>query len=165
VIVVIMGASGSGKTTVGQALAARLGWAFADGDDLHPAVNVAKMASGHALTDADREPWLAAVAAQIDAWSSAGVSGVMACSALRRRYRERLPPGARFVFLDVPRDVLAERMRQRHHFMPVNLLDSQLATLEPPEPAEPAVTVTVGATTTVDATVSAVLRALEICSA
>ena len=134
-----MGVSGSGKTTVGLALAARLGVPFADGDDLHPAANLRKMTDGIPLTDADREPWLDAVGAAL-----ADGTRVVACSALRRRYRDRLraaAPGLHVVYLEVPRAVLEERMTHRSdHFMPVALLDSQLATLEPPGLDEGALT-------------------------
>lgn len=131
-----MGVSGSGKTTVGERLAAALGRRFADADDLHPQANVDKMARGIPLTDADREPWLDAVAAEL-----ATGPVVMACSALRRAYRDRLragDPGLRLVYLHGGRDLLAERMGHRDHFMPVALLDSQLATLEEPGPDEAA---------------------------
>src|SRR3982750_3854146 len=137
--VVIMGVSGSGKTTVGAALAVRLGLRFVDGDALHPEANVAKMAAGTPLTDDDRWPWLDAVGAVL-----ADGQVVVACSALRRVYRDRLraaAPDIQFVYLRVPRDVLEERMSHRAHFMPVTLLDSQLATLEPPEPDERAITI------------------------
>ncbi|MEZ5190232.1 MAG: gluconokinase [Schumannella sp.] len=129
--VAVCGVSGSGKTTVGESLAARLGWEFTDGDDLHPPANVRKMSAGIPLTDEDRWPWLDAVGAAL-----ARGARVVACSALRREYRDRLrsaAPGASFVMLDAPREVLAERMAARPgHFMPVALLDSQLATLERP---------------------------------
>ena len=131
-----MGVSGSGKTTVGERLAAALGLRFADADDLHPQANVDKMARGIPLTDADREPWLDAVAAELAAGPV-----VMACSALRRPYRDRLragDPDLRLVSLHGARDLLAERMGHREHFMPVALLDSQLATLEEPGPDESA---------------------------
>lgn len=151
-----MGVSGSGKSTVGAALASTLGWPFLEGDALHPAANVAKMAAGHPLTDADREPWLAALGRRMDAWTAAGVSGVVACSALHRSYRDALrggrggrrggPGGVRFVLLDVDRAELADRMKHRHgHFMPLELLDSQLATLERPGPDEHALTVRLSA--------------------
>jgi carbohydrate kinase (thermoresistant glucokinase family) len=159
VIVIVMGVSGSGKSTIGSVLAASLGWPFLEGDALHPAANVAKMAAGHPLTDADRLPWLQAIGQRMDAWTAAGVGGVVACSALRRAYRDVLrgdtngrrggPGGVRFVLLDVDRDELADRMAHRHgHFMPPALLDSQLATLERPGTDERAVTVRLGVDTT-----------------
>jgi gluconokinase len=136
VFVIVMGVSGCGKTTVGRVLAQRLGWPYVDGDDLHPAANVAKMAAGHPLTDADRWPWLRAIRHQLDEWAAAGIDGVLACSALRRAYRDVLRDGPgelRFAFLDVDPDVLAARLAHRAgHFMPSALLASQLATLEPP---------------------------------
>jgi carbohydrate kinase (thermoresistant glucokinase family) len=144
-LVVVMGVSGSGKTTVGRELAARLGVPFVDADDLHPASNVAKMAAGHALDDADRWPWLARVGAALAAASATGM--VVACSALKRSYRAAIlaeAPAAVFAELDGPRAVLLERMAARHdHFMPVSLLDSQLATLEPLGADEPGFTVSI----------------------
>ena len=135
-IVVVAGVSGSGKTTVGTLLAARLGWTFADGDGFHPAANVARMRAGLPLTDADREPWLAALTAWMDQQTAAGQSAVLACSALRRAYRDRIragAPGVRFVFLDGPAELIRARMSgRRGHYMPESLLASQLATLEPP---------------------------------
>src|ERR1700722_17662389 len=105
--VVVMGVSGAGKTTIARALAERLGWDFAEGDDLHPAANVAKMAAGQPLNDADRAPWLAAVGDWIDAELAAGRSGVITCSALKRAYRDRLRrPAVRFVYLAVDADEL-----------------------------------------------------------
>jgi gluconokinase len=134
--VVLMGVSGSGKTAVGSALAARLGWRFIDADDLHPPTNIAKMSAGVPLTDEDRRPWLAEVARQL----ASGRDAVAACSALRRSYRDIIAdavPGAFFVQLSVSPATLAARMRARgDHFMPVSLLDSQLATLEPLGPDE-----------------------------
>ena len=142
--VVVMGVSGSGKTTVGAALADALGLPFVDGDALHPAANVAKMAAGIPLDDADRAPWLDAVGAVLAAGPV-----VVACSALRRVYRDRLraaAPGLLLVFLDGSREVLAQRMAGRPgHFMPASLLDSQLATLERPDPDEHPVTVDIAA--------------------
>ena len=139
-LLVVMGVSGSGKTSVGIALAAALGVPFRDADDLHPAANVAKMAAGIALTDDDRMPWLALVGAELAA-ASEGL--VIACSALRRVYREAIlaaAPSTRFVFLDGSRGLLESRMQHRHgHFMPASLLDSQLATLEPLAEDEPGV--------------------------
>lgn len=140
-----MGVSGSGKTTVAGLLAARLARAFADADELHPPANVARMARGEPLTDADRAPWLHSVAAWIKAQHEAARSSVVACSALKRRYRDTLraaaPQHLLFVHLTAPRAALLERMRHRKgHFMPPELLDSQLATLEPLEPDEPGIT-------------------------
>lgn len=146
-VAVVMGVSGVGKTTIGEALAARLGWAFQEGDALHPPQNVAKMRAGHPLDDDDRAPWLAAVAAHIDGWLNEGQCGVVTCSALKRRYRDIVVgdrPNVRLVFLYAPRAVLAERLAQRRgHFMPPSLLDSQLATLEPPGPDENPIAVSV----------------------
>lgn len=137
-----MGVSGSGKSTVGQLLATALALSFVDGDDLHPAENKKKMAAGVALTDADRAPWLDAIAEVL-----ARGSVVVACSALRRRYRDRLRaavPELRLVYLRGSRELLSERISGRtHHFMPVTLLDSQLATLEEPGAEENALTVDV----------------------
>jgi carbohydrate kinase (thermoresistant glucokinase family) len=130
VIVVLIGPSGCGKTTVGRALAASLAWAFVDADDLHSPEARAKMAAGTPLDDADRAPWLARVAARLVVLGS---HVVLACSALRASYREVLRRAAddvRCFLLDAPRAVLEARMRARDHFMPVSLLDSQLATLE-----------------------------------
>jgi gluconokinase len=136
-IVLVAGVSGSGKTTVGTLLAARLGWPFADGDSFHPAANVAKMRAGHPLTDADRLPWLAAIGAWMDERIAAGQSAVLACSALKSTYRAALldgRPAARMVFLQLSRDQVAERLRARHgHFFPAKLLDSQFAALEKPQ--------------------------------
>ena len=139
-LLVVMGVSGSGKTTSGIALAAALGVPFLDADDLHPASNVAKMAAGIALTDDDRMPWLALVGAEL-AVASAGL--VIACSALKRVYREAIlaaAPSTRFVFLDGSRELLESRVQHRNgHFMPASLLDSQLAALEPLAADEPGV--------------------------
>jgi gluconokinase len=139
-IVVLAGVSGSGKTTVGESLARRLAWPFTDGDSLHPAANITKMRAGVPLTDEDRWPWLAAVAAVIDERIAAGQSAVVACSALKRSYRDLLlagRPAVRMVFLDVDHDLLAARLAARHgHFFRADLLASQLADLENPQPAE-----------------------------
>ena len=143
--VVVMGVSGSGKSTVGAALADRLGWIFVDGDSLHPAANVAKMQAGQPLDDHDREPWLTAIAGQIDAWGRHRTPGVITCSALKRRYRDRIigdRADVRLIYLAGTREVIARRLSARHgHFMPASLLDSQFATLEPPEIEENAIAV------------------------
>ena len=139
---VVMGVSGAGKTTVGLALARTLGWPFHEGDAYHPAANVERMARGQPLTDEDRAPWLAALHDLIARALDAGEHGVLACSALRERYRDALvpqsaPAGAvRFVFLDVPAEVLRDRLEHRAgHYMPPSLLPSQLRTLETPRNA------------------------------
>lgn len=133
-VLVLIGVSGSGKTTVGALLAGRLGWDFADGDDLHPPANVEKMASGQPLDDDDRRPWLANVADWIRSHVRSGRPGVITCSALKRAYRERLrADGVVFVHLAGSRDVIRRRLVARHgHYMPATLLDSQFDTLEPP---------------------------------
>ncbi|KQR54949.1 hypothetical protein ASF88_04955 [Leifsonia sp. Leaf336] len=138
-----MGVSGSGKSTVGRAVADAFDASFVDGDDLHPAVNVAKMTAGIPLTDADREPWLRAVGRTLaDGAHGADGSGggiVVACSALKRSYRDLIrseAPGTVFAELDGTRELLQERMIRPGHFMPASLLDSQLATLEPLQPDE-----------------------------
>ena len=138
-IVVIMGVAGCGKSTVGQRLAAALGWVFVDADDLHAAASIAKMAGGTPLDDADREPWLARLRQRIDELDAAGTSAVLACSALQRRHRARLLDGcaqARLVYLKASRALLAGRLHERaRHFFPAALLDSQLAALEEPDDA------------------------------
>jgi gluconokinase len=138
VIVVLMGVSGSGKTAVGQALAADLGWPFFDADDYHPAANVAKMAAGTPLTDADRWPWLDRLAAEMAAVSARGGSAVFACSALKQAYRDRFRGAGevRFVHLAGDHDTIAARLAARsHRYMPPSLLASQFATLEAPTDA------------------------------
>src|ERR1700682_4851160 len=133
-----MGVSGSGKTTVGQLLASQLGWEFADGDDYHPAANVEKMRSGIPLTEADRAPLLGALRARIAGWIAAGKNAVLACSALKRAYRESLLVGSevRVVYLRGTPQLLRERLRARvGHFMTERMLESQLAALEGAEGA------------------------------
>jgi gluconokinase len=140
-VIVVMGVTGAGKTTVGQALAASLGRAFADADDFHPPANVAKMRGGTALGDDDRAPWLAALGAWVAQRVRDEAPAVLACSALRERHRAMLvPDGAgplvRLVHLEVAPDAVRERLESRHgHFMPPSLVDSQFATLEPPAAA------------------------------
>jgi gluconokinase len=141
-VVVVMGVSGSGKSSVGRALAEALGWPFFDGDDFHPPENVAKMAAGVPLTDTDRWPWLDILAAKIAAVQADCGHAVLACSALRAAYRDRIAAGARspgevrFVYLKGDRATIAARLASRQHrYMPATLLDSQFATLEEPADA------------------------------
>ena len=148
-VLVVMGISGSGKSTVAGLLAGMLGWRLEEGDDLHPPENVAKMHAGIPLTDADRWPWLDRVAAWIDGQITAGQPGIVTCSALRRAYRDRLrgdhADQVVFVYLKGARDTIGRRLAARHgHFMPAALLDSQITALEPPEPDEHALVVDVG---------------------
>jgi gluconokinase len=146
-VVIVMGVSGSGKSTVGTLLAARLQWDFEDADWFHPAANVDKMHKGIALTDEDRWPWLRAVAAWIDKTRSAGGHGVIACSALKRRYRDVLVgdrPDVRLVYLQGEEALIARRIATRHeHFMPSSLLHSQFAALEEPGPSEHPITISI----------------------
>jgi gluconokinase len=133
-----MGVSGSGKTTFGTALAKELNWTFADADDYHPPSNIQKMASGKALSDTDREPWLQRLHALIEQHLLEQRPLVLACSALKASYRQTLTAnleGVKVVFLNGSRELIAERMKTREHFMPPSLLESQLNTLEPPEDA------------------------------
>ena len=146
---IVMGVSGAGKSTVGEALGARLGWRYEDGDTFHPESNVAKMRAGHPLTDEDRWPWLRAIATEIDRVCIGGDHVVIACSALRRAYRDVLVHGrkdVRLVFLDGSEPLIGDRLSHRKgHFMPPGLLTSQFATLEPPGADEPAVRVSIDA--------------------
>ena len=161
-IVIVAGVSGSGKSTVGALLAGRLGWRFADADDFHPAANVAKMRDKIPLTDEDRWPWLRAIAAWLDERIAADESAVITCSALKRSYRDLLlggRPQARMVFLTPDREELIRRLAARHgHFFPEQLLGSQFADMEPPQPDEQVLTVTPAATPEV--TAGAVLAVL-----
>jgi gluconokinase len=145
-VIVVMGVSGSGKTTVARGIAAAMGWEFAEGDDFHPPANVEKMRAGEPLTDDDRWPWLETIGTWISAKEAAGASAVVTCSALRRSYRDVLRRGrsaVRFLHVEAPRPVVADRVEHRAgHYMPPSLLPSQLATLEPLAPDEPGVTVT-----------------------
>ncbi|WNG54298.1 gluconokinase [Archangium gephyra] len=158
-VIIVMGVSGSGKTTVGQRLAAALGCQFRDADDFHPPGNIAKMAAGIALTDEDRAPWLTVLRERVENTLAAGEVLVLACSALKRAYRERLTVDAarqRWVYLKVPRELLAERLKARRgHYMRAVLLDSQLAALEVPEDA-----LVVEATAEPDTLVATILREL-----
>ncbi|MCP2273437.1 gluconokinase [Actinokineospora diospyrosa] len=146
-VVVVMGVAGSGKTTVAGLLAERLGVPLAEADEFHPAANIAKMRSGVPLTDEDRWPWLAAIADWI-AERGHDIGGIVTCSALKRSYRDLLAADARvfFVHLTGSRDLLAHRMRGRSgHFMPVSLLDSQLADLQPLTDGEPGIELDIAA--------------------
>jgi gluconokinase len=146
---VVMGVSGSGKSTVADRLAARLGWRYEDGDGFHPPSNVAKMSAGQPLTDEDRWPWLQAIADEIDRLSAASERAVIACSALKRAYRAVLVHGrddVRIVFLDGTQDLIAARLTARKgHFMPPGLLASQFNTLERPGADERPITVSIDA--------------------
>jgi gluconokinase/shikimate kinase len=153
VVLVLMGVSGSGKSTVAGLLAGRLAWDLEEGDDLHPPANVAKMAAGHPLTDEDRWPWLDRVAGWIGEHTDAGRPGVITCSALKRRYRDVLRgEHVVFVYLAGTHDQIAARLTARHgHYMPASLLDSQFAALEPPTPDERFVTIDISGGSTTDA--------------
>lgn len=163
-VVVMMGVSGSGKTTVAERVAAALGWSFQEGDKLHPAANVAKMAAGIPLNDEDRAPWLDIIAQWIEARLHTGQNGMITCSALKRSYRERIgngKPGVQIVYLHGDRKTLDAHVHGRHHeFMPTTLLDSQLATLEEPVADEHVIEVDVGGT--VEHTVAEVIAKLEV---
>jgi len=157
-ILLVMGVSGSGKTTIAQALSDRLGWTFADGDDFHSADARAKMHAGIPLTDADRIPWLERIAAWITSRHAEGKDAVIACSALRRTYRNILTsaaPDTRIIYLKGSPELIASRLRHRAgHFMPPSLLSSQFETLQEPEPDEAAIKVDV------DGTVASIVDAI-----
>jgi gluconokinase len=146
---IVMGVSGSGKSTIAEKLAQRLGWTYEDGDRFHPASNVAKMSAGHPLTDEDRWPWLQAIADEIDRACKAGEHAVIACSALKRSYRDVLVHGRRdirIVYLNGTQELIADRLAERKgHFMPPGLLASQFKTLEPPGADENPVIVSIDA--------------------
>ena len=161
---IVMGVSGSGKSTIAASLAERLDWVYEDGDRFHPASNVAKMSAGQPLTDSDRWPWLMAIADEIDRVCLAGRHAVIACSALKRAYRDVLVHGrseVRIIFLYGTQALIANRLAQRKgHFMPPGLLESQFETLEPPDASENPVTVSIDAS--VDAVVDDILRQLKL---
>ena len=146
-VVVLMGVAGSGKSTVGEALSHALGWPFRDADSFHPPANVEKMSRGVPLTDADRAPWLAAIAAWIDERREAGKPAIVSCSALKRAYRQRIVgerDRVRLVYLHGDIGLISARLRARKgHFMPASLLESQFAILEPPHGDEQALVISV----------------------
>jgi gluconokinase len=164
---VVMGVSGSGKSTIAESLAERLAWTFEDGDRFHPASNVAKMSAGQPLTDEDRWPWLTAIAEEIDRVCGAGEYAVIACSALKRAYRDILVHGradVRIIYLEGPQDLIASRLAERKgHFMPPGLLASQFKTLEPPGENEIPVTVSIHAS--VETIVDDIVRQLGLAPA
>jgi gluconokinase len=161
---VVMGVSGSGKSTIADKLAERLVWSYEDGDKFHPASNVAKMSAGHPLTDEDRWPWLQAIADEIDRVCKAGQHAVIACSALKRAYRDIVVHGrndVRIIYLKGAQELIANRLAQRKgHFMPPGLLASQFKTLEPPDGSENPVTVSIDAS--VDAIVDHIVGQLGL---
>ena len=155
-----MGVSGSGKSTVGAALAAALGWPLVEADDLHPPENVAKMAAGIPLDDDDRAPWLDRIVAEVRRVTADGTSVVVACSALKQRYRDRLAQAGdvRFVHLRGDRETIAARLASRQHrYMPATLLGSQFDALEPPTDA-----IDVDVRASVDAQVRTIVAALDV---
>jgi carbohydrate kinase (thermoresistant glucokinase family) len=166
VVLVIMGVSGSGKSTIASLLSDRLGWPFEEGDSLHPEANVEKMAAGHPLTDEDRWPWLEKVGDWIHERLDAGGNGIITCSALKRVYRDRLTRGRSgivFVYLAGDNPTIARRLAARHgHFMPPTLLDSQFADLE--EPAEDETYISVDVRGTPDQIAEEVIRELHLTS-
>ncbi|CAN7729008.1 gluconokinase [Bradyrhizobium sp. LjRoot220] len=159
-----MGVSGSGKSTIADWLAVRMGWRYEDGDKFHPSGNVAKMSAGQPLTDEDRWPWLQAIADEIDRLSGTGQRAVVACSALKRAYRDILVHGrddVRIIFLNGTQDLIASRLAARKgHFMPPGLLASQFKTLEPPRPDERPITVSIDAP--VEAIVDDIVSQLKV---
>jgi len=162
-IIVVMGVSGSGKTTIGQSLAVALGWNFLEGDALHPQANVDKMTAGIPLNDDDRWPWLDRIASWISDEGAHCRHGVVTCSALKRSYRDRLRragAGVRFAYIQVSRDELERRTTHRQHFMPASLLDSQLQTLEVPADDEDALTIS--GETRIDTMISELCGWIEI---
>src|SRR5918996_273546 len=162
-VVVLMGVSGAGKTEVGTRLAEALGGTFAEGDDYHPPANVEKMRSGVPLDDADRQPWLETLSREIGRWLDASRTVVLACSALKQRYRDILKagrPGVRFVHLEGDPDLIRKRLdKRRGHYMPASLLESQFAALE-----EAGDAITVGIDAPPDAIVAEIRQALDAAS-
>jgi len=162
--VVVMGVSGSGKTTVAERLAEKLGWRFVEGDRLHPPANVEKMRQGIPLTDADRAPWLDRIGEELKLWAAEGQSGVLTCSALKRAYRDRIRsarPDVRTVYLKGSEALIRSRVAARHHeYMPASLLKSQFGALEEPTPDERVVTIDAGGSP--EAEVAAVIAALGL---
>lgn len=163
---VVMGVSGSGKSTIAERLAARLAWRYEDGDKFHPPANVAKMSAGQPLTDEDRWPWLQAIADEIDRTCKASQRAVVACSALKHAYRDILVHGrddVRIVFLNGTQNLIADRLATRKgHFMPPGLLTSQFKTLEPPRSTEQPITVSIDAP--VETIVNDIIRQLNLVS-
>jgi gluconokinase len=163
-VIVVMGVASSGKTSLGERLAEKLGWPFRDADSFHPPANVAKMSGGIPLTDEDRKPWLAAIAAWIDDLRARGGNGIVTCSALKKAYREVIVgdrPDVALVYLRGSRELIGQRMAARqHHFMPPALLDSQFATLEEPGADENPLVVQVEASK--EAIVEQVVRELQL---
>ncbi|OYD67042.1 gluconokinase [Rhodococcus sp. OK302] len=160
-VLVVMGVSGSGKSTVGGMIAGAMGWDLQEGDDLHPQANIEKMAAGHPLCDEDRWPWLDKIARWITERADAGEPGIVTCSALKRSYRDVLRgDNVVFVHLAGSRDQIGQRLTARlDHYMPPSLLDSQISTLEPLDPDEQAIIVDVGGSPAV--IVEEILRRLE----
>jgi carbohydrate kinase (thermoresistant glucokinase family) len=162
-IAIVMGVSGSGKTTIAAGLARQMGWILLEGDKFHPPENIAKMKAGTPLTDADRRPWLEAIGRREDELLAAGQSASVACSALKRSYRDTLigsRPDTVLIYLRGSKALIADRMKARKdHFMPPALLDSQFATLEEPGPDEHSITVDIGGTP--DAVIQDVIRQLK----
>ncbi|HEX9168180.1 MAG TPA: gluconokinase [Roseiarcus sp.] len=162
--VVVMGVSGSGKTTVAELLAKELGWRFIEGDRLHPPANVEKMRQGIPLTDADRAPWLDRIGEELKSWAAENRSGLLTCSALKRAYRNRIRsarPDVRFVYLRGSEALIKSRVAARHHeYMPASLLRSQFDALEEPTPDEPVVTIDAGGSAKTE--VASVIAALSL---